>query len=271
MQVFLIEEAFKPKFWKKCCKVIEIKNDKIIFDFDISKIKFNKKAELSKKIREILDLNLSNKIILSKNLKKDKDFVNLLYSMDIDIIQEKDLFKILLKEIIQMICIKNELKEEETEIGIAINEENTIILNEIQELAKNFKIINIVTNHINRFKSLQKRIFEEQGLMININNNKRKGLINSTIVINVDFPEELMNKYFIKDDATIVNLEENIKIYRKKFIGKIINDYKISLKKGSKIEQELMSSYYKNYDLKDLLVIYLMNDPKEIENIIISD
>ena len=107
--------------------------------------------------------------------------------------------------------------------------------------------------------------------MININNNKRKGLINSTIVINVDFPEELMNKYFIKDDATIVNLEENIKIYRKKFIGKIINDYKISLKKGSKIEQELMSSYYKNYDLKDLLVIYLMNDPKEIENIIISD
>ena len=264
MQVFLIEEKESPSFWKNFFKVIEIIDDKIILNFEISKCKFNKKAQLSMKIREILDLNLSNMIILSNKLKQNKDFVNLLYSKDINIVQGRFLFKLLIEKIVDKICIKNKIIKEQSKIGIIINYASNIMLEKIENLAKNFKILNIVTNNINKFRLLQKKLLEEEGIIINITNNKKKALLNSDIILNVDFPEETLNRYVINSNSILINLEENIKLNKK---IKIINDFDVELKKGTKIEEDLVKDIYKNYDLKDLLEIYLINNPIEKDNV----
>ena len=107
-------------------------------------------------------------IILSKKLKKDSDFVNLFYSKDVDIINGKILFKLLTNKIVENICKSNKIIAKESKIGIAVNEINEINTRLIEELAKKFKIVSIVTNNINSFKNLQTKLLDEFGIMITI-------------------------------------------------------------------------------------------------------
>ena len=266
MQVFLVKECVKPNFWKKLLKVIEIKDDEIILNFDMSKFKFNKKVIVVNKIRDILELNESNKIILSKKLKQDRDFINLLYSKDIDIISGKILFKLLLTKLVDNICKSNKIIIKQSKISVSVNNASEINIKLIEKLAKKFKI---VTNNINSFKNLQGKLLDEYGIMITITNNKKKCFLDSKIVVNIDFPEELINKYNLDDKCFLINLEENVKIHKKRFCGKVINDYNIKLKKGSKLEETLNQEIYQSFELKDLAETCVINNPDEIKNVII--
>ena len=49
----------------------------------------------------------------------------------------------------------------------------------------------------------------------------------SQIILNIDFPKELINKYNIQDEAIIVNVKGTVKINKKRFNGLNINDYEI--------------------------------------------
>ena len=112
--------------------------------------------------------------------------------------------------------------------------------------------------------------YEENGIIITLTNNKKKAIVRSNIIVNVDFTEELINRYVLKDDGIIINLDEKIKIKKKRFSGKIVNDFNIEFKQNSKIEQELKTEEYQNFDLKDLAQIYIINNPKEFENITVK-
>ena len=80
--------------------------------------------------------------------------------------------------------------------------------------------MNIVTNHIEKFKKLEDK-FMENGIMITIGNNKKKSLMKSKIILNIDFPNELINKYMIKDDAIIINVPGKAKINMKSILEMI--------------------------------------------------
>lgn len=267
MRVFLLEER-KEKWSLKKIKIID---DKIVLNCDLDKMKINKKIKLVRKIKRILDENGVKKILISKNLKKDKDIVNLLYSNNFSIINGKELQKKLISQILDNICKQNNLKEEETKISILVNGINTWVLNLIENLSKKFKNLNVVTNNINCFKGVKDRLWDEYGIVITLTNNKKKALANSQIILNVDFPEELVNKYILFDTAILMNLEEKVKIKKKRFCGKIINDYKITLKQDSNIFKELKIEMYNNFDIKDLAEVYTIVSPKELQNIIICD
>lgn len=126
-----------------------------------------------------------------------------------------------------------------------------------------------ISNNINYFRILKDKLWEDNGIIITLTNNKKKALSKSDIILNVDFSEELINKYVINDNSILVNLEENVRIKKKRFNGKIINDYNIKLKNSSNIANFLEKEEYEKYDLKDLTEIYVMNNPKEIQDIII--
>ena len=61
-------------------------------------------------------------------------------------------------------------------------------------------------------------------------NNKKKSLSKAKIILNVDFPTELINQYNIYENAIILNLKGNVKINKKRYNGININDYEISVK-----------------------------------------
>ena len=85
-------------------------------------------------------------------------------------------------------------------------------------VAQNIKRVNIVTNHINKFKKMEEYLYNELGIILNISNNKSKSLLNSELIINIDFPQELINKYEIYNKAILINILNSVEIKAKKFI-----------------------------------------------------
>ena len=68
-----------------------------------------------------------------------------------------------------------------------------------------------------KFKKLEKEIFEKDGIMVTVTNNKKKSLAKSNVILNYDFPTELINKYKIYDEAIILNVKQNVSISSKRF------------------------------------------------------
>lgn len=106
----------------------------------------------------------------------------------------------------------------------------------IIHIAKNIKRLNIVTNHINKCKKIEEYLYNEFGIMLNISNNKRRSLLKSEVIINLDFPEELINNYKIYDRAIILNINDKIEIKSKRFNGLNINYFRIIFPDEYKIE-----------------------------------
>ena len=70
----------------------------------------------------------------------------------------------------------------------------------------------------------------------------------SQIIINIDFPKELINKYRINEKATIINVKRPVKITQKRFDGITVNDYEIEY-----IKDICNENFFGNeYNLKDL-------------------
>lgn len=123
----------------------------------------------------------------------------------------------------------------------------------IIHIAKNIKRLNIVTNHINKCKKIEEYLYNEFGIILNISNNKRRSLLKAEVIINLDFPEELINKYRIYDKAIILNVNDKIDIKGKRFNGININYYKIKMPDKYKMKGLIDEIVYESliYGYKD--------------------
>ena len=98
------------------------------------------------------------------------------------------------------------IKEDNNKIYISKINKNTA-KKVVKKLNKN-GIKNIVCDkEIMKSEEFKNYIYSNK---INISNNKKKCLRRKEIIINIDFPEELINKYNIYEKAIIINIEENI-------------------------------------------------------------
>lgn len=225
--MYYIQEADKPKLISKILNIAIVKEDKIILPIGQEEIKAKKAEKLAQKTVKILEKTNSKKIVLSKQISKQEEYVNFLHSYGAKIIEGKWLFKALTLKVLDYIVEKKRLKKEELQISILINEIEPNMLENIKEIVKQYKRVNIVTNHFEKFKKIEQQIFDEYGIMITVTNNKKRSLAKSQIILNVDFPKELINKYIIFEEAIVVNLCGNVAISSKRFNGTNIIDYEI--------------------------------------------
>lgn len=265
MQVFFLEENLKSNFFKRLFKRVEIIDDRIILNCTEKNL-CNKKNVY--KITNHIKRFESSYLVISKSLKINKSFINLLESNNLKIANGKKLFKIKLYNILDEICKKYSLNKKASRISILANNYDLELNSFINLVINEYKSINIVTNHYNLFENLQKNILNKYGSILYITNNKKKALCNSNIIINIDFPQELINKYFIYDNSIILNVEEKVKINKKRFQGKIINDYNVSIKND--LESKLKLERLKNYDLKDILECYIICNIDAQKDIVIN-
>lgn len=233
INTYYISENKNIKFIDKL-KCFTKKDNKILVNFDLDKFNIKK----AKKILKILNKNNVRNVVLSKEVQKNEILINYLNSSNVNIFNGRWLEKYLAYEIVKYILIKKNMKEEETEIAILINQIDEVSTGNIKLFAKEFKRVNIVTNHIEKFKNIEESIFDEFGIMITITNNKKKSLKNAKIILNIDFPNEFINKFNIYDDAIILNLDGDIKINKKRFSGLNINNYEISLNDVDYLSEE---------------------------------
>ena len=213
-------------FLYKLLNVIELEEDKIILPIKKDEEISLKRAEkLANKTKKILERTASKKIVLSKEIKKQEQYKNFLEE-NLKIVNGKFLEEVLILEIIEYIIEKKKYNKENLAISFLVNDIGENILENFKKAIKKYKKVNIVTNHLEKFKKIEEKFLKE-GIIILANNNKRKSLAKSDVIINVDFPSELLNKYRINDNATIVNIKLNAKIDKKRFNGLIINNYEI--------------------------------------------
>lgn len=241
--LYCIQESDKPNFIFKLFNRIQLREDKIILPIGEEKISSRKAQKLAKKTKRILDKAISKRIVISKKIQKQEEYVNLLHTYSLEIVEGKWLFEVLSCKMLDYILEKKEMKKEETQISILVNDVTENMLANIRKIAKEYKRVTIVTNHIQKFRKIEKQILEQDGIMITVGNNKRKGLAKSQLILNVDFPSELINQYNIYEKAIIINLRGNVKMNRKRFNGISINDYDIAFQEMEEFDYDKNTKY----------------------------
>ena len=228
--MYCIQEADKPNFILKIFNIIKLTQDKIILPICENEIIPIKRAKkLAKKTKKILEKTLSKRVVISTKIKEQKDYMKILKdSCEIDIIDGSWLFEILSCKILDYIVKNKKMKKEELSVSILVNDltENTIF--NIRQIAKEYKSVNIITKYMEKFKKIEEQILQEDGIMITIGNNKKKGLSKSNIILNIDFSSKMLSEYNIYEEAIIVNVKENVVITKKRYNGININNYDIT-------------------------------------------
>lgn len=240
IKTYYIEKMDKHKIFGK---KVEIQNDEIKVYYKIEKEK-----NLNKIIKKFLKLEINN-VILDKTLWKSEKLINLLYANNINLIDGKWLKKYMTIDILNFVITQKNIRKEETEIAITVNEITELSIEIIKILSKQYKKLVVITNHIEKLRKIEKEIFEKEGILIVVTNNKNKSLLKSQIIINIDFNKELINQYQIYDEAIIINIEEKIKIDSIRFNGIIINDFDVET---GRIET-IWRTNYEKYRVNDLL------------------
>ena len=278
--MYYIREIDKPNMLLEKLNIVRLKNDEIILPKKTennNEKTMNNLEKLAYKTNKKKTKTNSKKLVLSKNIKKQKQYVNYLYAYDYDIVDGVWLFKILLPDVLEHIIKKKNLNKSNIQISILTNSISELEIINIKNIVKNYKKVNIVTFHIEKLKKLEQEILREDGIVMNIGNNKKKGLSKTKIILNLDFPQEVLNKYNINDEAIIVNFEGGINIEKKRFNGININDYEIKVLNSNEIDFSKTTKFalkdiyeaeqYKTQPIKQVIE-KIRNDDVQIDKLI---
>lgn len=240
MKTLFIEKMDKPFMAIQRIK-IEQDNCKICLNLE--------KEKNVKKLIKKLEKNEVANVVLSKEFCESKNLINALNANGINIFNGRWLEKYLAIQILDYIVMQKNIKKEETEIAITVNNITDLSIELIKKVAKQYKRVTVVTNHIEKLRKIEKDIYDKDGILIVISNNQKKSLAKPKIILNIDFNKEVLNKYRINENAIIVNLEGDMKINEKRFNGININDYEIDVGREESIWRPNMNSF----KTKDLL------------------
>lgn len=191
-----------------------------------------------KKVEEEAEVILSQE--LEKNIKGE-----MIYSL------KKGLFFYCIPVILQTIMEKEERKLEEEEIYVLVKEKKKETIEMIYELANKCKSLHIVTNHVQDYRIIEEDLYRRKAIPITISNNKRKALKRANYIVNLDWDNEMIQKYQINRQAIILHTLEKIIDIPKGFDGIILYQIEIGVKE--EIEQRMRDcKLYPKFTLKDL-------------------
>ncbi len=240
IKTLYLEKVDKPKFVFQKLK-IEQDNCKIYANLE-------KEKNIKKVISKIVKAEI-NAVVLSKELKANKQLINKLNSANIRIFDGRWLEKYLTYEILEFILKQKNQKKEETELAITTNEITDSCIQIIKTLAKQYKRVTVVTNHLNKLRKIEKELYDEYGILILVSNNQKKSLAKTQLILNMDFNKEVLNKYKINENAVILNLEGDMIIYNKRFNGINVNNYEIEVGR----EEIIWRTNMDKFETKELL------------------
>ncbi len=256
--MYYIQESDKLSKIARFFNIVKLENNHIILPITQTSIDEKKAYTLAIKTKNVLRKTNSKKLVISKIIKKQKHYMNYLSSESYEIVDGRWLFQILIFDVLEYLIKTLDIPKEDIRIGVLVNDISDLAIYAIKQFVIQYKHVKIVTNHINSFKNMEDQISEEYGIFMDIGNNKRKILSKTNIILNFDFPTELINRYTINTEASIVNFRGNVKIKNKRFNGFNINDYEIAWKDENYSDKFYAKDVYeaiqyKNQPIEELL------------------
>ena len=243
IKTYYIQKVDKPKKIVNKIRRAELEKQKF---YIYSKLE--KENDIKKIVKKMYQYDINN-VVIEKKLYGNQKFIDYLNIYDVKIFDGRWIIKYLSFELLDYVIEKRKIKKQETEMAITANEITDSVIETIKILAKTYKRVTVVTNHINKLRKIEKQLYEQEGILIIISNNQKRSLLKPQIILNMDFNNEALNKYKINENGVIINLEGNVKIESKRFNGININDYEIEIEDKKIFEIENLEEFY----IKDLL------------------
>lgn len=255
----------------KIFKVERIENRATIYIPISSRTRKKKTEKITEKLCKYFYNNNIRNVVLDNELTQNEEVKNVLYSNNINILDGKSISKYIINNLIKKVYEYKNKKIEAGEVTLLINENDEINTKTIITLAKDIKRLNIITRNIKSFKKVVDYLYNELGILIKLSNNIKTNLKSSDIIVNIDFPEEILNKLDIPNDATILNIPENINIKAKKFSGINIKSWEIQIPEQYNVKDFNEKSIYEaSFYKKPKIKIFeqIQNDNIKIEKLI---
>ncbi len=230
--IMYIRQSENIKFLHKVFNIFKVEklDDKTIINLPINKKSKNKKIEkVIQKLSQYFNNNNIKIVVLEQTLMENANIKNIIYSNNINILDGTRLDKFLVYNLVQKIYQYKKTNIQAGEITLLINENDDINVETIIMLAKEIKRLNIITNDIKKFRKIVDYLYKELGILIKLSNNVKTNLRSSDIIVNIDFPEEIVNKLEIPNNAVVLNMPKNINIKSKKFSGINIKAWEIEV------------------------------------------
>lgn len=245
-------------FFRKKTSYISVSNTE--FGEIVQIQNFNNKTY--KNLEKILKMYRIKKVCLSNKFKDNEKFEEFLKSNQVMKVTKEILNKYLIQEVIEFVCNSKEEKIQYQEISFLINKNNIITNLIINNIAKIVKNVNVITTNQNQFRTLENRLYNNDGIVLNLTNNYKKSLMNSNVIINFDFSQEQINRYDIPKYACIIDFSKNnININKKSFEGLNIGNFKYSVNKN------IDNNKFKSFDKEDFYSSLLVKNSNQ-ENIL---
>ena len=166
-------------------------------------------------------------MVFSKEL--EGDFKNDICEMiNIKVVNGKKLMEFMEYDIVKYVLDKQNADTKKEDIYIVFKRNSNLNLDFLKRFLENFRLVNIVTNDVDKLKNIQDNLLDNEGILISVSNNKRKALKRAKYILNINLTKEELEKYRINREAIIVNTGENVKYDEPCFDGVNINYFKIS-------------------------------------------
>lgn len=245
--IFLSNRA---RWWEKKLNIILTTKFKEYYIYEISSL--NRRCV--EKLRKLIKKDNIKQLACEKEIQQYVDKKIL--------IDEKDIIKYLILEILEYIFEIQGKKMEQEDIYFLINKDEEMYLENIKTLSEKFKTTNIITEELSKFQKIVENIFEEE-TTIYLSNNKRKSLRRAKYIVNFDYGIGEIEKYNINRTAIIINIEQNVKIESMAFEGISINNVNIQ------IPDELIEHFGRLMEKinKNILYMSLVNQKQELARI----
>ena len=245
--IFLSNRA---RWWEKKLNIIITTKFKEYYIYEIS----NLNRRCAEKLRKLIKKDNIKQVACEEEIQQYVDKKIL--------IDEKDIIKYLILEILEYIFEIQGKKMEQEDIYFLINKDEDIYLENIKTLSEKFKTTNIITEEISKFQKIVENIFEEE-TTIYLSNNKRKSLRRAKYIVNFDYGIGEIEKYNINRTAILINIEQNVKIESMAFEGISINNVNIQ------IPDELIEHFGRMMEKinKNILYMSLVNQKQELARI----
>lgn len=245
--IFLSNRA---RWWEKKLNIIITTKFKEYYIYEIS----NLNRRCAEKLRKLIKKDNIKQVACEEEIQQYVDKKIL--------IDEKDIIKYLILEILEYIFEIQGKKMEQEDIYFLINKDEDIYLENIKTLSEKFKTTNIITEELSKFQKIVENIFEEE-TTIYLSNNKRKSLRRAKYIVNFDYGIGEIEKYNINRTAILINIEQKVKIESMVFEGISINNVNIQ------IPYELIEHFGRMMEKinKNILYMSLVNQKQELARI----
>lgn len=228
----------------------------------------NMKRIIKSLFRQIQKNNLDTLVFSEcEEIKCIKDKI---YEMEcIRILDGKELMRYMKFDIFKYILNLQKKHVNQEDIYFLIKKDSkNMNLHFLMKFIKNCRTVNIVTDDISRFKKMQEDLYQKEGILISVSNNKNKSLRKAKYIFNINMEKNDIEKFKINREAIIVNFNKSIKYNVKTFDGINVNYFKVKVP-DEYIEQFEMINENNEFDETKLYEsILLQKNEDDLEKIV---